>query len=119
MYGVSRALFGTAFHALPGHSPSTNAIRKINTPTRSLAPLSRVAHSEAVAYLIFYSPRVAPAWLGSVHSLLSTMIASLLNRGALSLAVVSLLASFAAAEVFEKLAAVPEGMLAVVYILLP
>lgn len=38
------------------------------------------------------------------------MIASLLNRGALSLAVVSLLASSAAAEVFEKLAAIPEGM---------
>ena len=32
-----------------------------------------------------------------------------LNRGALSLAVVSLLASTAAAEVFDKLAAVPEG----------
>jgi tripeptidyl-peptidase-1 len=39
------------------------------------------------------------------------MLASLLNRGALSLAVVSLLASTAAAEVFDKLAAVPEGKL--------
>ncbi|KAJ5594651.1 Peptidase S8/S53 subtilisin/kexin/sedolisin [Penicillium hispanicum] len=37
------------------------------------------------------------------------MIASLLNRGALSLAAVSLLASYTAAEVFERLAAVPEG----------
>ncbi|KAJ5886113.1 Peptidase S8/S53 subtilisin/kexin/sedolisin [Penicillium subrubescens] len=37
------------------------------------------------------------------------MLASLLNRGALSLAVVSLLTSTAAAEVFDKLAAVPEG----------
>ncbi|GLI74845.1 tripeptidyl-peptidase sed2 [Penicillium ochrochloron] len=37
------------------------------------------------------------------------MLASLLNRGALSLAAVSLLASTAAAEVFDKLAAVPEG----------
>jgi tripeptidyl-peptidase-1 len=36
------------------------------------------------------------------------MFASL-KRGALSLAVVSLLASTAAAEIFDKLAAVPEG----------
>jgi tripeptidyl-peptidase-1 len=41
------------------------------------------------------------------------MLASLLNRGALSLAVVSLLTSTAAAEVFDKLAAVPEGNLLV------
>lgn len=32
-----------------------------------------------------------------------------LKQGALSLAVVSLLASTAAAEIFDKLAAVPEG----------
>ncbi|KAJ5949891.1 Peptidase S8/S53 subtilisin/kexin/sedolisin [Penicillium verhagenii] len=37
------------------------------------------------------------------------MLASIMNRGALSLAAVSLLASCAAAEVFERLAAVPEG----------
>ncbi|KAK4871151.1 hypothetical protein LT330_000388 [Penicillium expansum] len=37
------------------------------------------------------------------------MIASLFNRGALSLAVLSLLASSAAADVFESLAAVPQG----------
>ncbi|KAF3401971.1 Tripeptidyl-peptidase sed2 [Penicillium rolfsii] len=37
------------------------------------------------------------------------MFASLLNQGALSLAVVSLLASTAGAEVFDKLAAVPQG----------
>ncbi|KAJ5152693.1 Peptidase S8/S53 subtilisin/kexin/sedolisin [Penicillium canariense] len=37
------------------------------------------------------------------------MFASLLNRGALSLVVVSLLASSVAADVFERLAAVPEG----------
>jgi tripeptidyl-peptidase-1 len=35
---------------------------------------------------------------------------SFLNRGALSLAAVSLLTSCASAEVFERLAAVPEGM---------
>ncbi|KAJ5773657.1 Peptidase S8/S53 subtilisin/kexin/sedolisin [Penicillium paradoxum] len=37
------------------------------------------------------------------------MILSLLNRGALSLAVVSLLASSAAADVFESLSGVPQG----------
>ncbi|KAJ5101353.1 Peptidase S8/S53 [Penicillium alfredii] len=37
------------------------------------------------------------------------MFASLLNRGALSLAVVSLLASSAAADLFESLAGVPDG----------
>jgi tripeptidyl-peptidase-1 len=37
------------------------------------------------------------------------MIASLFNRRALSLAVVSLLASTAAADVFESLRAVPQG----------
>jgi len=38
------------------------------------------------------------------------MIPSFLNRGALSLVAVSLLASSAAAEVFERLSAVPQGM---------
>lgn len=38
------------------------------------------------------------------------MLASLFNGGALPLAVLSLLASTAAAEVFEKLPGVPEGM---------
>ena len=38
------------------------------------------------------------------------MFASLFNRGTLSLAVVSLLASTAAADVFERLASVPAGM---------
>lgn len=47
----------------------------------------------------------------SFRALSPNMLASLLNRGALSLAVVSLLASTAAAEVFDKLAAVPEGKL--------
>jgi tripeptidyl-peptidase-1 len=47
--------------------------------------------------------------VSSFLCLVSTMLASLLNRGALSLAVVSLLASTAAAEVFDKLVAVPEG----------
>lgn len=37
------------------------------------------------------------------------MIASLFSRGALSLAVLSLLASSAAADVFESLSAVPQG----------
>lgn len=38
------------------------------------------------------------------------MLASLLNGGSLSLAVISLLASTAAADVFESLPGIPDGM---------
>jgi tripeptidyl-peptidase-1 len=41
------------------------------------------------------------------------MLASLLNGGSLSLAVISLLASTAAADVFESLPGVPDGMYSV------
>ena len=47
---------------------------------------------------------------GIADHFLPTMIVSLLNRGALSLAAVSLLASCAVAGVFEHLSAVPEGV---------
>jgi tripeptidyl-peptidase-1 len=42
------------------------------------------------------------------------MIPSFMNRGALSLVAISLLAGSAAAEVFEKLSAVPQGRFLIV-----
>lgn len=89
------------------HSP-LNATAINNSPGASLIPVRCPIYTFGIPSVLVVP--VGRSLVALFSSLLWIMFASLFNRGTLSLAVVSLLASTAAADVFERLASVPAGM---------